>query len=79
MKVVSELRIFYPEGNVEDIIGVVDYRNKLIEIIEVKPDNPQGFKERGFVNMAFVKKAEIVRKIGCIMNKEGSGECLIRD
>ncbi|MFA5856242.1 MAG: hypothetical protein WC867_02720 [Candidatus Pacearchaeota archaeon] len=75
MSDIHRIKIYYPDKKSEEIIGIIDYNKKIIRIIEIIETSPNGYIEKGFINMDFIKKAEILDKKGCLGKNDGTNEC----
>jgi hypothetical protein len=65
------LRVYYPDkSEPEELTGIIDNFNRVIKIIEINKDAQLGFKEKGIINLDFVKKVEIIEKAGCIGSED---------
>lgn len=61
------LKIYYPHKEIpEEILGVIDYKGKMIRVIELLEQHEKHFKEIALINLNYVSKVEIIKKIGCI-------------
>lgn len=70
---VHKLRVCYPDNEKEEVTGIIDYEHKLIRLIDINPDLSIGFKEKGIINLDYVKKIDIIDHTGCI--SDSSEEC----
>ena len=70
MQDIHFIKIFYPDDKTEEIIGIIENKNRLIRIIEIDSESITGFKEKGFINIDHIKKIEIISKAGCIGNSD---------
>jgi len=68
------LKIVYPDDKIENILGIIDHNKKIVRIIEVDENHDKGYRERGFINMDYIKKIEIMKKAGCIGDNDSSCE-----
>lgn len=60
------IKITYPNEKIENIPGIIDCINRIIKVIEVDEESASGFKVRGFINMDYVKRVDMLKRIGSI-------------
>lgn len=61
------LKIHYPNKEIsEEVLGVIDYNEKIIRVIELIEEHKNRFKEIALINLNYVRKVEIIKKIGCL-------------
>ncbi len=68
------LKIYY-ETEIEEATGVVDFKKRIIRLLDINNNYKKGFREIGFINFDFIKKLEVIKSVGCIGNKNNSDVC----